>query len=118
MLQILPEITQEIQQSYHWMPPNERIYLVMDNAGGHGTREAREQYMRQLLEDLNIEIIQQSARSPEVNALDLGIWMSLQSHAECRHQEQRRDSDGLAVSMMEAWENENLPENTIRRVFG
>jgi len=33
------------------MPPNERIYLVMDNARGHSTRGAREQYMRQLLED-------------------------------------------------------------------
>ena len=48
MLRILPEIAREIRESYHWMPPNERIYLVMDNAGGHGTREAREQYTRQL----------------------------------------------------------------------
>jgi hypothetical protein len=115
MLQILPEITQEIRQSYHWMPPDERIYLVMDNAGEHSTREAREQYMRQLLEDFNIEIIQQSARSPEVNALDLGIWMSVQSHVERRHREQRRDPDGLAVSVMEAWEN--LPADTIQKVF-
>jgi hypothetical protein len=59
----------------------------MDNAGAHGTREAREEYTRQLLEDFNIEIIQQSACSPEVNALDLGIWMSVQSAVECRHQE-------------------------------
>jgi len=115
MLRILPEIAREIRQSYHWMPPNERIYLVMDNAGGHGTREAREQYTRQLLEDFNIEIIQQSARSPEVNALDLGIWMSVQSYAECRHRERRRDPDGLAVSVMEAWEN--LPVDTIQKVF-
>jgi hypothetical protein len=71
------------------MPPNERIYLVMDNAGGHGTREAREQHTRQLLEEFNIEIIQQSARSPEVKALDLGIRMSIQSHVERRHQQQR-----------------------------
>jgi hypothetical protein len=71
------------------MPPNEKFYLVMDNAGGHGTREAREQYTRHLLEEFNIEIIQQSACSPEVKALDLGIRMSIQSHVERRHQEQR-----------------------------
>ncbi len=71
--------------------------------------------MRQLLEEFNIEIIQQSARSPEVNALDLGIWMSIQSHVECRHREQRQDPDGLAVSVMEAWEN--LPVDTIQKVF-
>jgi hypothetical protein len=57
----------------------------MDNARGHGTREAREEYTRQLLENFNIEIIQQSACSPEVNVLDFGIWMSFQSHVEHRH---------------------------------
>jgi hypothetical protein len=56
----------------------------MDNAGGHMTREAREEYTIQLLENYNIEIIQQSACSIEVNALDLGIWTSVQ----CTKQEQ------------------------------
>ena len=68
-----------------------------------------------MLENYNIEIIQQSACSPEVNALDLGIWMSVQSHVERRHWERRWDPDGLAVSTIEAWQN--LPENPIRRVF-
>jgi len=89
MLQILPEIAQEIRQSLHWIPSQERVYLMMDDARGHGTREAREEYTRQLLENFNIEIIQQSARSPEVNALDLIIWMSIQFRAERRHLEQR-----------------------------
>jgi hypothetical protein len=40
-----------------------------------------------MLENYNIEIIQQSAFSPEVNALDLGIWMSIQLAVECMHQE-------------------------------
>jgi hypothetical protein len=87
----------------------------MDNARGYGTREAREEYTRQLLEDFNIEIIQQPARSPDVNDLDLGIWMSFQSHVEHRHWAQRQDPDWLAVSVMEAWEN--LPEQTIHRFF-
>ena len=66
-------------------------------------------------EDYNIIIIQQSARSPEVNALDLGIWMSVQSHVEHRHRERRRDPDGLAETVKEAWEH--LPEDTIQKVF-
>jgi hypothetical protein len=88
---------------------------VMDNAGGHGTREAREAYITQLLENYNIEIIQQSACSPEVNAPDLGIWMSVQSAVERMNREQQRDPDGLAFSVQEAWQR--LPENTIHWVF-
>jgi len=87
----------------------------MDNAGGHGTQEAREEYTRRLLEEFNIVIIQQSARSPEVNALDLGIWMSVQSHVENRHRDRCRDPDSLAATVREAWEN--LPGETIQRVF-
>ncbi len=88
---------------------------MMDNAGGHGTGEAREEYTRRLLEDYNVKIMQQSACSPEVNALDLGIWMSVQSAVERRHRERRRDPDGLAISVQEAWQH--LPEDKILRVF-
>jgi hypothetical protein len=51
----MPEIAEEIQQNLYWFPPQETVYLVMDNAGGHGTREAREAYTTQLLENYNIE---------------------------------------------------------------
>ena len=87
----------------------------MDNAGGHGTQEARDEYTRRLRDDFNIVIIQQSARSPEVNALDLGIWMSVQSAVERSHRNRRRDPNGLAATVKEAWEN--LPRETIQRVF-
>jgi hypothetical protein len=43
MLSILPQIANEIQLNLHWIPCQERIYLVIDNAGGHGTREARDE---------------------------------------------------------------------------
>jgi hypothetical protein len=45
----------------------------------------------------------------------LGIWMSVQSAVECRHQEWWRDPDGLAISMQEAWQH--LPDVTICQVF-
>jgi hypothetical protein len=115
MLEHLPVIAAEIHQKLHWVPPAESMYLVMDNAGGHGTQEAVEEYTRRLLEDFNIIIIRQSARSPEVNALDLGIWMSVQSHVERRHRDRCRDPDTLAVTVQEAWNN--LPAETIQKVF-
>ncbi len=91
MLRILPQIAAEKRQQLHWIPHKEPIYLVMDNAGGHGTQEARAEYTRRLRDDFNIVIIQQSVHSPEVNALDLGIWMSagVNSWAQSSKQEKR-----------------------------
>ena len=50
-----------------------------------------------------------------MNALDLGIWMSVQAAVEVRHRNRRRDPDGLAATVREAWEN--LPAVTIQKVF-
>ncbi len=115
MLRILPIIAAKIRQQLHWVPPEEEVYLIMDNAGGHGMQQARDQYTRQLQPDYNITIRQQSARSPEVNALDLGVWMSVQAAVEERHRNRCRDPDGLAETVQEAWNN--LPEPTITRIF-
>ncbi len=56
-----------------WVPWTELIYQVMDNAGGHGTQEAIEEYTRRALVEFNVVIIWQSVCSPEANALDLDI---------------------------------------------
>ena len=37
-----------IRAVYHWVPPTQKCYLVMDNAGGHGTEETIEEYVRML----------------------------------------------------------------------
>jgi len=116
MLANLPIIAAEIREAMPWVPNEQAIYLVMDNAGGHGTRAAREEYTRRLRNEFNIIILQQSARSPEVNALDLGIWMSIQAAVEVRHRNRRRDPDGLVATVREAWDN--LPAGTIQKVFG
>ncbi len=65
--------------------------------------------------DYNIIIIFQSACSPDVNALDVGIWMSVQSSVEHKHRNRRRDPDALAETVREAWDN--LPMETIANVF-
>ena len=41
------------------VPDNELVYLVMDNAGGHGMEDAIDEYTRTLLDEHNVEIIRQ-----------------------------------------------------------
>jgi hypothetical protein len=41
--------------------------------------------------------------------------MSVQSAIEHSHQNRRRDPDGIAATVKEAWEN--LPHETIQKVF-
>ena len=58
------------------------IYLWIDNAGGHGKKDVIAKYKRILKHEFNIEIEWQIANSPELNMLDLGVWMAIQSLVE------------------------------------
>ncbi len=74
MLGVMPRISAAIHEKITWVLETKMIYLVMDNAGGHGTTEAIELYVRGLLEQYSIEIIHQAVRSTETNFLDLELW--------------------------------------------
>ena len=87
----------------------------MDNAGGHGTNDAKTQYT-EALKEFNIEIIWQVPRSPETNMLDLGVWASIQSKVEKVHHMKCCQHDALARSVMTAW-NTYLDEGAFTRVF-
>ena len=50
MAQHLPSIGEEILKKMPWVPREEIIYLVMDNAGGHGTQNANHEYTRVMLD--------------------------------------------------------------------
>jgi hypothetical protein len=50
MLHHIPLIVAKIQEKMLWLLPTEPIYLVMDNAGGHETQEAIQEYTRRALE--------------------------------------------------------------------
>ncbi len=115
MLETMPTIGAQIRQQMPWIPMQTPIYPILDNAGGHGTIAARNEYTRRLRNEYNVVIKFQPPRSPEVNALDLGIWMSLQSAVERRHRDRRRDTDALSRTVNEAWNN--LPAETIQKVF-
>ena len=56
MLEIMLKVAQSMRQSFYWVPQEEKLFLVMDNAGGHGTSSAILQYT-EIMRRSNIEII-------------------------------------------------------------
>ena len=85
MLETMPEVGRALRRKFSWLPFNTCIYLVMDNAGGHESYDAKAHYTEAFKKDHNVKIIWQVPRSPETNLLDLGIWMSIQATVENLH---------------------------------
>jgi hypothetical protein len=102
MLECMPRLGAALRERFHWVPPNETIFLCMDNAGGHGTNDAKRQYI-DLPKAFKVEVIWQAPRSPETNMLDLGVWMSIQSALMKVHNGRRCHHDALAKSVEDAW---------------
>jgi hypothetical protein len=78
MTESLPKVGADIRLKMPWIALEETMYLVMDNAGGHGTVAAVEEYTEALRQDYNVEIIFQAARSPEVNVFNCVIILLLE----------------------------------------
>ena len=115
MLKHIREIGQAIRDSYHFVPTTHPIFLVMDNAGGHGTNSTKSEYERILKEDFNIIIIWQVPNSPESNMLDLGAWVSVQSNVERIHRTLVMQNDVLSESITSAFEN--LSAVTLNNIY-
>jgi hypothetical protein len=109
MLGVMGKVGNAIREKFSWVPAEETVYLVMDNAGGHGTSEAIEKYTQMLKDEYNIEIIHQVPRSPETNLLDLGIWRSIQAAVEKEHVKKTYDPESLARSVERAWDKRLNP---------
>ena len=73
MIPAMDHVGKAIRKAYHWVPIEQKCYLVMDNVGGHGTDVAIKEYRDNLEVKYNIEIIFQIPRSPYTNVLDLGV---------------------------------------------
>ena len=116
MLIAMRRVGAAIRRAYHWMPMHLIIFLVMDNAGGHGTNAAIDEYTQMLKEEYNIEIIFQIPRSPYCNVLDLGVWMALQAVVERQHYLQRCSADALVNTVMRSWNDGNV-DHAITKVF-
>ena len=116
MLTAMTRVGAAICKAYHWIPITHKCYLVMDNAGGHGTQDAINSYTQKLVDDYNIVIIHQIPRSPYTNVLDLGVWMCLQAAVERQHYLKRCNANALVNSVMTTWKEEHL-DNSITKVF-
>jgi hypothetical protein len=105
MLRKIPEIGAALRSAYHWLRRDETIYLIMDNAGGHGSNDAMAQYTGVLWNEYKVQLVWQIPRSPETNMLDLGIWMSIQAVVTRVHHRRGSHPDALARSVEDAWGN-------------
>jgi hypothetical protein len=105
MLGNIRKVGDAIRDKFSWVPRGDKKYLVMDNAGGHGTEAAIAEYTKILLDEYNIEIIHQCPRSPETNVLDLGIWCSLQWAVDKLMRGKRGDMEALDQGVREVWNN-------------
>jgi hypothetical protein len=103
MLGVMDRVGEALRKAFYWVRQNEWIYLVMDNAGGHGTAEAWETFTNSLTTKYKVKKIRQCPRSPETNVLDLGIWLSIQAAVEKRMHLRRGDKEALANATTEAW---------------
>ena len=109
-------IGKAMREKYYWMKKETAIYLVINNAGGHGTNDCVQEYTDRLRTEYNIQMIQRVLRSPFANVLDLGVWAALQAAVEKRHFMKRCHTDALVRSVMDTWVNGSL-DDVISKVF-
>ena len=118
MKEATERVGESLRAKYTWVSEDIPIYLVMDNAGGHGTDDAIKEYVTMLKDKYNVIVVFQVPRSPYTNLLDLGVWCSLQSKVEKEHKEKRNDATALAKSVYDTWNNYNKLQDVIGRVWG
>ena len=68
-----------------------------------------------MMNEFNVEIIFQVARSPYLNLLDLGVWCSLQAKVEKEHDGNLYNAEALDRSVKRAWTQSEL-DLVIRKV--
>lgn len=104
MLRHMDRLGHAARSKFYWVPMDVEIDCIMDNAGGHGTDEAKAEYTDLLKENHNIRVVWQVPQSPETNILDLGVWCSLQSYVEIEHRLKMKSSrDALARTCETVW---------------
>jgi hypothetical protein len=104
MLDTVEEVGQSICHKMHWVSTETPIILFMDNAGGHGSNNAKQEYERIIFENFNILVEWQVPNSPDTNLLDLGMWSTHQSLVERMHRLKRMDADALSRTVFEAFD--------------
>jgi len=105
MMGVIKEIGESIRRKFHWVPREKPVHLFMDNVGGYGMEERKDNYVKLLETEYNVKVIWQVPNSPETNLLDLGVWRTIQSLVEKVHRQKVMQADILCKSVDEAWES-------------
>jgi hypothetical protein len=104
---LIPAIRVQLES----LPEVKRVIVQMDRAGGHGGGRAD---ISKTLKTLNtagkrkkphITFIAQPSKSPDFNALDLGIWYSLSCGVSAQRTEKGRVIDRIIHHVLERWEH-------------
>jgi hypothetical protein len=103
MLKTVHEVGLAIHSAYNWLHPDTPIVLFMDNAGGHGSKRAKEEYVSILLKKNKVFVEWQIPNLPESNLLDLGFWTTHQSIVDRLHRLKRMDVEALSCTIQEAF---------------
>jgi len=115
MLATMDEVGRDIRSYFFWVPVTTVIYLIIDNAGGHGTNDAIEQYCELLFRMYKVQLLHQVPNSPETNLLDLGVWRAIQSLVEKLSFCGRHDANVLDKTVQQAWLQ--FPAATVEKVY-
>jgi len=91
-----------MRKHFEWVG-DEELWLQMDNAGGHGADAMKIRMEEMMKKDFNITIEWQPAQSPDLNALDLGVWMSMQTAVAELGEGQWESPEAVWVSCDAAW---------------
>ena len=116
MIDTVHEIGRSIRKTYSFLSKSQPIFLFMDNAGGHGKQDIKEQYVKLLKDEYNIEVEWQVPNSPETNMLDLGTWFALQSKVEVAHKRKVMHKDVLAETVEKCWNDTDMCESILHKV--
>jgi hypothetical protein len=106
MMDNMDGIGAAIRQKFWWVPRDVPIELIMDNAGGHGTKDCIKDYIDMLKTNHNVIVRHKIPRSPDTNILHLGIWCGVQHHVEKEHHGKTKSNVGaLARTIESAWDS-------------
>jgi hypothetical protein len=111
---MMPTIGAEINWKMSWVDHDQPIDLILDNAGGHGTRQAINEYTRQLREQYNV-ILRFQPPCSGIKCPGSGHLDELAVSCQMQALEQEKDAEALARTVKEAYDN--LPPEMITKVF-
>ena len=101
---LVDRVAPAIRAHYKHVGATETIYLIIDNAGGHGSEENWTQMIKEMREKHRIALTRQPPNSPDLNWCDRGGWRSMSNLISKLARAMRRDKEVLWRCMEKGYE--------------